>query len=149
MKKRVIKVRSGLEAKVITKLQTMAEGFKYEEHKIKYQKKVSTYTPDILLENGIFIEVKGYFDAEDRAKHLLIKEQHPDLDIRFLFQTSSKKIHKSSSTTYSTWCDKHGFKYAEREIPLEWLRELGNDAGRKLYQNGKSAGRKTARKNTS
>jgi len=95
--------------------------FTYESLKIKYLKKPSTYTPDIVLENGIIIEVKGYFKADDRAKHLLIKEQHPELDIRFVFQDSRKKIHKSSPTTYGMWAEKHGFKYADKLIPEEWL----------------------------
>lgn len=97
--------------------------FEYETKKIKYQKKVSTYTPDILLANGIIVEVKGYFDAEDRAKHLLIKAQHPHLDIRFVFQAADKKITKSSKTTYAGWCDKNGFVYAEGLVPAEWLIE--------------------------
>lgn len=91
--------------------------------KIKYQKKPSTYTPDIVLSNGIIVEVKGYFDAEDRAKHLLIKDQHPELDIRFVFQNSKKKIHKSSTTTYASWSTKHGFLFADKEVPLDWTKE--------------------------
>lgn len=145
MKRKVIKVRSNLEALVIKELQSVDVGFKYEEYKIKYQKKISTYTPDLLLSNGIFVEIKGYFDAEDRAKHLLIQAQHPDLDIRFLFQSAKKKLHKSSTTTYSSWCEKYGFKYAERHIPDEWLRERGSEAGRKIYKDRESAGRKAAR----
>ena len=84
---------------------------------------MSTYTPDILLGNGVIVEVKGYFDSLDRAKHLLIKEQHPDLDIRFVFQKSDKKISKTSNTTYANWCDKHGFMYADGLIPIDWLME--------------------------
>jgi hypothetical protein len=95
--------------------------YEYESIKIKYQRKPSTYTPDIILRNGVIVEVKGYFDSEDRSKHLLIKAQHPELDIRFVFQNSSKKILKTSSTTYGDWCDKHGFIYSEGTIPRSWL----------------------------
>lgn len=145
MRKKVVKVRSKLEASVIKNLQDNGVEFKYEEYKIKYQKKLSTYTPDLLLRNGIFIEIKGYFDAEDRAKHLLIQAQHPDLEIRFVFQAANKKIHKSSRTTYAEWCVKHGFTYAEGYIPPSWLGERGSEAGRKIYQDRQSARRKAAR----
>jgi hypothetical protein len=141
------KLRSGLEAKVLSPLKESA--YMYEEIKLQYIKKPSIYTPDLLLNNGIFIEVKGYFDAEDRAKHLLIKEQYPDLDIRFVFQSANKKIHKSSKTTYADWCDKYGFLYAEREVPQAWLRERGSATGRQIFKDRKSSGRKTATKYTS
>lgn len=81
------------------------------------------YTPDFRLPNGIFIETKGRFVLEDRKKHVLIKQQHPELDIRFVFQNSKNKIRKGSPTTYADWCKKHGFLYADKTIPQEWLDE--------------------------
>lgn len=117
------KYRSSLEDHIIAQLNEQGVSFTYESIKIKYQKKPSTYTPDIVLANGIIVEIKGYFDAEDRSKHLLIKEQHPELDIRFVFQSAKKKIHKASSTTYGDWAEKHGFIYDEKEIPIKWTRE--------------------------
>lgn len=125
-RKKQIKTRSTLEDRVIASLEAMKAKFEYETLKIMYQKKPSSYRPDIVLDNGIIVEIKGYFDAEDRAKHLLIKEQHPELDIRFVFQDSRKKIHKSSTTTYGDWADAKGFIYADKEIPSEWVREAGN-----------------------
>lgn len=117
------KLRSSFEDRIVAELTKAKVSFEYESMKIKYQKKPSTYTPDIVLGNGIIIEIKGYFDAEDRAKHLLVKEQHPDLDIRFVFYGSKKKIHKNSPTTYADWAEKHGFKYAEGSIPKDWTEE--------------------------
>lgn len=125
-KKKVIRTRSKLEDSVIASLEAMRAKFEYETLKITYQKKPSSYRPDIVLDNGIIVEIKGYFDAEDRAKHLLIKDQHPELDIRFVFQDSRKKIHKSSNTTYGDWAHDKGFIYADKEIPSEWIREAGN-----------------------
>lgn len=95
----------------------------YEPLKIPYQRKVSHYTPDFLLPNGIFIETKGRFIAQDRTKHRLIKEQHPLVDIRFVFTNAKQKISKGSKTTYADWCDKFGFKYSEGSIPAEWFNE--------------------------
>jgi ATP-dependent protease ClpP protease subunit len=119
------KYRSGLEDKVIDKLTKDKVDFKYETLKLKYQRKVSTYTPDILLPNGLIVEVKGFFDSEDRSKHLLIKDQHPDIEIRFVFQKASTKIRKGSNTSYGDWCDKYGFIYAEGLIPKEWYGKRG------------------------
>ena len=77
----------------------------------------------MILSNGIIVESKGRFVTADRKKHLLIKKQHPTLDIRFVFSNSKAKINKGSKTTYGDWCDKHGFLYADKLIPEEWLYE--------------------------
>jgi hypothetical protein len=121
-KRNTVKYRSKLEDRIIEELKKKKVKFKYESIKIKYQKKPSTYTPDILLDNGTVVEIKGFFDSEDRAKHLLVKEQHPDIEIRFVFQKASTKIRKGSKTSYGDWCDKNGFIYAEGTIPEEWYR---------------------------
>lgn len=117
--------RSGLEEKIADQLKKMEVPFEYEKTVIKYLKpaKPSRYTPDFVLDNGIIIETKGRFMLDDRQKHLLIKEQHPDLDIRFVFTSSKSKISKTSKTTYGEWCEKHGFQYADKFIPDSWLLE--------------------------
>lgn len=115
--------RSGLEELVDNTLKSIGVDGEYEQHKIVYTKPATQhrYTPDFKLPNGIFVETKGRFVTADRKKHLLIKEQHPDLDIRFVFQNANNKISKKSKTTYADWCVKHGFLFAEKEIPEEWL----------------------------
>lgn len=80
---------------------------------------------DFVLDNGIIIETKGIFDSEDRRKHLAIKEQHPELDIRFVFSNSKAKLYKGAKSKYFEWCDKYGFKWAHRVIPYDWLKEDG------------------------
>lgn len=82
-----------------------------------------TYCPDFVLPNGVIIEGKGIFDADDRKKHLLIRQQHPLLDIRFVFTSSKTKLYKGSPTTYAAWCDKHGFLYSDKVIPKAWMVE--------------------------
>jgi len=115
--------RSGLEDRISKQLKALSVPVKYEEMKIKYAiNEVRTYTPDFELPNGIIIESKGRFVVADRKKHLLIKKQHPDLDIRFVFSNSRAKINKGSKTTYGMWCDKHGFLYADKLIPEEWIK---------------------------
>jgi hypothetical protein len=51
----------------------------------------------------------------------LVKEQNPELDIRFVFTRSTSKINKGSKTSYGDWCDKYGFDYSDKLIPGEWL----------------------------
>lgn len=124
--------RSGLEKRVADDLDSHGVAYEYEKFKISYlvPERTATYTPDLrLLGNGIIVEVKGVFDADDRQKHLLVKKQRPDLDIRFVFQRASSKLYKKSPTTYAAWCEKHGFKYAEKLVPREWLLEPPRDKG--------------------
>ena len=97
--------------------------YKYEKDKFRYIVPIKSYTPDFYLMNyGFYLELKGNLDVTDRVKHLLVKEQNPTLDVRFIFPNSKKKIYKGSKTTYATWCDRHGFLYADNRIPNIWLK---------------------------
>lgn len=117
--------RSGLEKRIQEQLNSLSVDYEYEKLKIEYEvHEVRKYTPDfVLLSNGIIIESKGRFVTADRKKHLLIKKQHPTLDIRFVFSNSKSKINKGSKTTYADWCNKHGFQWADKQIPKDWLNE--------------------------
>jgi hypothetical protein len=75
------------------------------------------------LSNGIIIETKGRFVANDRRKHKEISKQFPDLDIRFVFQNSRAKLYKGAKSSYADWCKKYGFQYAEKSIPDDWTKE--------------------------
>ncbi len=115
--------RSGLEYRVACQLEDLGVAYEYEKLRVKYQRRESTYTPDFELPNGIIIEAKGRFTSSDRSKHLRIKEQYPELDIRFVFSNSNNKLNKNSNTTYAGWCDKNGFKWADKVIPQDWINE--------------------------
>ena len=117
--------RSGLEEKVAEFLTSKGVKFTYETLKVPYVKPETKhiYTPDFILDNGIIIETKGRWLLDDRKKHLLIRKQRPDLDIRLLFQNANAKISKGSKTSYADFCEKHGITYAHREIPVAWLKE--------------------------
>lgn len=117
--------RSGLEEVVAQQLKDEGIAFEYEKMKIKYEKPVTkhTYTPDFVLPSGIIIETKGRLILADRKKHILIKEQHPELDIRFCFQNPKNKISAGSPTTYADWAEKNGFKWCHKVIPKDWLLE--------------------------
>ena len=100
--------RSGLERVVADYLKQSKNDFRYEDLKIEWKDlRYRTYTPDFILDNGIIVETKGIFDNEDRRKHLAVREQHPDLDIRLVFSNAKAKLYKGSKTTYAMWCEKN------------------------------------------
>jgi len=131
------KYRSGLERRVCNNLRNRRVKFSYEPYKLDYTKEVKQglcpncgskvmlkchqYTPDIVLDNGVHVEIKGKFTGEMRTKMVAVQECNPDVDIRFLFQRDGwcTKNHKMR---YSEWCEKNGFDYAIGEvIPSEWI----------------------------
>lgn len=121
--------RSGLEERVAAQLDQLGVEYTYEKLKLKYIRPASEhiYTPDFVLSNGIIVETKGRFLLADRMKHIMVKKHNPDVDIRFVFSNSNARISKASKTTYAMWCRKHGFLYADKTIPEEWINERGAD----------------------
>jgi hypothetical protein len=123
--------RSGLEETTADYLTSKGVGYKYEELVIEYTEpqKTRKYTPDFeILANGIIIETKGRFLTADRQKHLLIKKQYPQYDIRFVFSNAFSKLSKISKTRYCDWCDKNGFMWADKVIPEGWLKETKDES---------------------
>lgn len=126
--------RSGLEKDTAADLQSHGVSFSYETERVDYIKpeRKSKYTPDFVIttrpdgterSQPLIVETKGRFLTDDRQKHLLIQKQHPELDIRFVFNNPNARLTKASRTTYAMWCEKHGFKYAKGSIPKAWLEE--------------------------
>jgi hypothetical protein len=121
--------RNTFEQKIATQLEEGGVKFTYETLKLSvaYPPRVGKYTPDFICGNSIIIEGKGYFynQAADRQKLILAKEQHPELDIRIVFQNANTKIYKGSKTTYGQWASDHGFKWADKGIvPPAWIKEM-------------------------
>lgn len=119
---RKIKCRSGFERKVLDFGLANSLGLVYEPFSLSYTvpAKNRKYTPDWQLPNGVIIETKGLFEYTDREKHLLVKEAHPELDIRFMFMRNNK-LTKRSKKRYSDWCEDNGFIYSIGfEIPKDW-----------------------------
>lgn len=136
--------RSGLEFNVRQRLDALNILYGYESTKIKYTVPSVDryYTPDFVFYklDGTFmyIETKGAWDAEDRKKFFLIKEERPDIDLRFIFNNPNQRISKKSKVTYADVCEGklRGRKnfivpYAKvgknGELPLEWLKEIKID----------------------
>lgn len=123
--------RSGLEASIAAELERIPNlTWGFEKEKIVYQvpARAAKYTPDFILTTlgtgkRLVIESKGRFVTADRQKHLLLKEQHPGMDLRFVFSNAKARLSTVSKTTYGMWCEKHGFRFASKIIPLEWINE--------------------------
>jgi len=125
--------RSGLEENCAEQIRDAGLPVVYEPKadKVSYTwpKRQSTYLPDFKIptkSGHFFIESKGRFTVADRQKHLLIKQQHPDIEVRFVFSNQNAKLYRGSPTSYAQWAEKHGFKYAHKRIPDEWLTEGEN-----------------------
>jgi hypothetical protein len=94
---------------------------RYEVVKLKYVNE-GTYNPDVLLPNGIIVEIKGRFTGADRRKHLAVKKANPNADIRFVFQ-SDNFLTSAKAQRYSGWCARHGYTCAIGHIPGGWAKE--------------------------
>lgn len=122
--------RSKLEVKLNDFLLTNKVEFGYETIKVPYSINF-IYKPDFILSNGVILEAKGYWEPKDRRKIKAVKEQHPELDLRMVFQNPYNKISKKSKTTYGMWCDKHHILWTDyRNIPSTWLEINDNKQGR-------------------
>jgi len=120
--------RSGLEKKISDQIVNAGIELLYETDKIHYviPSRQAKYTPDFKLPKPggfFFVETKGIWTVQDRAKHILVKQQCPDLDIRFVFSNQNARLYKGSPTTYAMYCEKHGFRFAAKLIPDDWLEE--------------------------
>lgn len=77
----------------------------------------------------MYIETKGggrAWDASVRAKMLAVKQQHPELDIRFVFYSDApfgSKRKNGSKQKQSEWAIRNGFKFAISTVPEEWFNE--------------------------
>lgn len=129
--------RSGSEDKVAAQLKAAGVEFGYENVVVPYTvpSREAKYKPDYPIPGtNILIEVKGHFggkidvkanSAKVRHKMLLVKEQHPEYDIRFVFDRASTKIYPRSPTTNAKWCETHGFKYSDKGlVPDAWIEEI-------------------------
>ena len=122
------KRRSKLEENFEYLLNDLEVKYKYEDTKLTYivPESKHTYLIDWSLPNNIYVETKGYLsDHKERSKYILIKEQYPNLDLRFVFMDCNK-LCGGAKYSHGTWATKNGFKYCsikDYEIIKEWLNE--------------------------
>lgn len=120
--------RSGSEEIVSQLLTMLGYNYKFEPYYIEYEvHEVRKYLPDFVLDNNIILEVKGRFFAVDRKKHIRLREKHPDIDVRFVFDNPNARLSKGAKSSYANWCEKHSFKYCGKKdvnVILGWVNEL-------------------------
>ncbi|MBW7970982.1 hypothetical protein [Bradyrhizobium sp. BR 10289] len=133
--------RSGLEEKVAEQLDAAGVAYGHESQWVRYTvpAREAKYLPDFSFEGcPIIIEAKGRFGggnprfrqpatdgAKERQKLILLKEQHPELDIRLVFTRASTPIYKGSPTSQGKWATDHGFKWSDKGIvPQQWIDEI-------------------------
>jgi len=122
------KRRSKLEERFEVILQDLDVQYEYEVTRIPYTVPEShhTYTVDWTLLNGKLIETKGYLsDHAERRKYVLLKEQHPDLDLRFVFDNVNK-LCGGTKMTHGKWAEKYGFQYCsikDTDQIKHWINE--------------------------
>ncbi len=132
--------RSGLEDRIAKELDDAGITYEYEPIQLEYDEslrknlarcadcqstnllRTGWYTPDFVLDSGLVLETKGYFDAADRRKMLAVIEHHPDLTIVMLFERDNK-IRKTSKNRYSDWCTQHEIDFAIGHLKPEWLKD--------------------------
>lgn len=138
--------RSGLEYAFAKDLELKKIEFRYEPETIQYRKRVAkgvcdacggdkthqrrTYLPDFVVVlkghsgrggDTVYIETKGRLTPADRAKMVAVKQDNPELDIRFIFGANNKLNNKNKNERYSDWAEKHGFRYSIGPVyPSEW-----------------------------
>ena len=125
MKKSRPVFRSKFEEMVYEDLAHREIRMEYEPFKIDYTfpESYKRYTPDIVLENGIVIECKGWFPLDARKKMIFVRSSNPHLDIRFVFMDADHRLQKKSSTTLGEWATKHAFMWARETVPKSWVNE--------------------------
>ena len=113
------------EERVIDDLNVRDVPYMYEPEKLAYYVE-RHYVPDLKV-GTMYVELKGYFRQDAQRKMKAVKAQHPELDIRFVFQNANatiqgaKKRKDGSKMTCAEWAERNGFVYSEGTIPEEWL----------------------------
>ena len=124
---KIVNVRSKLEIKIADILNETGQSWEYEVTKIPYVVPESNhnYTVDFTI-GPLLIEGKGYLsDYQERQKYVLIKQQYPEIDLRFIFDNCNKLV-GGSKQTHAQWAEKNGFKYCsikDTEQIQSWINE--------------------------
>lgn len=128
---KIINVRSKLEIKLSEILNSLKVPWEYEVTTIPYIVPESNhkYTVDFTIDK-LLIEGKGYLsDHQERTKYVLLKQQYPELDLRFVFDNPNK-LCGGTKYTHAKWADKWGFKYCsikDVDVIKSWIHENGKN----------------------
>lgn len=83
----------------------------------------------------MFVDIKGEWDAKDREKFFLLKQQHPDMDLRIIFLSDPRTtwIGKRGGTSYADICTlgkgtgtwkTFSMPFAYKTMPPSWAAEI-------------------------
>lgn len=114
----------------------LERGAEYEPVSLEYREvRPSKYVPDVVFDNGIAVEIKGWFRPADRAKLIAVKKEYPLLDLRIVLERPSTTLSKGSTTSLWRWCNRHGFPWvsaADGVTLRQWSREPVNAASKAI-----------------
>lgn len=123
------KLKSKLEVSGLKSLLSIKRKYKfnvdYETEELSYfiPKK---YVPDFIItfKDGrkMYIEMKGYLREEDKVKLVAVKRDHPDIDLRIVFQKDNK-VYRNPNFKYTDWAKKYGIPSAIGTPPSDWFRQ--------------------------
>ena len=95
---------------------------------MRAKKKIAKADKIMSANKGVKGKRAGAARTSAQRKMRAVKKQHPEKDIRFLFQRANatvqgaKKRKDGSKMTCKEWAERYGFKYAEgEEIPNQWI----------------------------
>jgi hypothetical protein len=94
--------RSSWEANYARYLNFLGVNWQYEPCTFQLSEAVS-YTPDFKLDDGTFVEVKGWWTDKGKRKVELFKIVHSELMLRIIDRTEYNKIMKSYKGLINTW----------------------------------------------
>jgi hypothetical protein len=125
---KTLNLRSQLEKNFTETLEEFNYSYEYEVTKLPYiiPESKHVYTVDFTLPNGILIEGKGWLkDYDERQKYILIKQQYPNIDLRFVFGNPNKFCGGMKKKHWQ-WAEEQGFKWCgitDIDTILSWASE--------------------------
>jgi hypothetical protein len=111
IRKKKFKYKSKLESAFAELLSKNGVQATYEARRFEFVR-MAHYLPDWEVTPTLYIETKGYFSPRNRGDLLSFREQHPGVEIFLVFEEPRNRLSSKSKTTYSEWCEKHGFRWS-------------------------------------
>lgn len=129
-----VRCDSGFECRVVQSLIDRGGRFEYQPPALSYRTRVRsaecancggveayqrrTYTPDLRLADGSYVEIKGHLKPQNRSflKQVLIC--NPDIKLRFVFQRDN--IYGTTRSRYTDWAKSLGCECAVGVLPESW-----------------------------
>jgi len=126
---------SGYEVRILSDLAGQGISYDYQPSPLSYSTKHSrgyckacgstevfqdrSYTPDIKLPNGVYVESKGRLDPQGRVFLKAVVTCNPRVPLVFMFQRNNKF---GKDNSYSKFADSIGVPWiVGTKIPNEWL----------------------------